>query len=88
MQDSRTPALAVMLAVAVNIVSNLVAVAWLGLGLQGAAATTVATQVGPKNYWVAGVGRQQALSGVAIRALRCISDSRHTCLMRLQLAAD
>jgi hypothetical protein len=34
-----------MLAVAVNIISNLVAVAWLGLGLQGAAATTVATQV-------------------------------------------
>lgn len=37
--------MAVMLAVAVNIMSNLVAVAWLGLGLQGAAATTVATQV-------------------------------------------
>lgn len=45
LQDSRTPAIAVMLAVVVNIVSNLVAVAWLGLGLQGAAATTVATQV-------------------------------------------
>jgi Na+-driven multidrug efflux pump len=44
-QDSRTPALAVALAVAVNICSNLVAVAWLGLGLQGAAATTVTTQV-------------------------------------------
>lgn len=34
-----------MLAVAVNIVSNVIAVGWLGLGLQGAAATTVATQV-------------------------------------------
>lgn len=45
MQDSRTPALAVLLAVAVNITSNLVAVTYLGLGLQGAAATTVATQV-------------------------------------------
>jgi Na+-driven multidrug efflux pump len=44
-QDSHTPALAVALAVAVNICSNLVAVAWLGLGLQGAAATTVTTQV-------------------------------------------
>jgi hypothetical protein len=45
LQDSRTPALAVVLAVGVNIISNLIAVAWLGLGLQGAAATTVATQV-------------------------------------------
>jgi Na+-driven multidrug efflux pump len=45
LQDSRTPALAVALAVTVNIVCNCVAVAHLGLGLQGAAATTVATQV-------------------------------------------
>ncbi|WIA32752.1 hypothetical protein OEZ86_005937 [Tetradesmus obliquus] len=44
-QDSRTPALAVALSVAVNVCSNLVAVAWLGLGLQGAAATTVTTQL-------------------------------------------
>ncbi|KAF6253478.1 mate-domain-containing protein [Scenedesmus sp. NREL 46B-D3] len=44
-QDSRTPALAVALSVAVNVCSNLVAVAWLGLGLQGAATTTVTTQV-------------------------------------------
>eukprot|EP00878_Enallax_costatus_P014068 GHUV01014712.1.p1 GENE.GHUV01014712.1~~GHUV01014712.1.p1 ORF type:complete len:349 (+),score=62.81 GHUV01014712.1:1274-2320(+) len=44
-QNSRLPALAVMLAVAVNITSNIIAVGWLGLGLQGAAATTVATQV-------------------------------------------
>jgi hypothetical protein len=45
LQDSRTPALAVVLSVTVNILSNLVAVAWLGLSLKGAAATTVATQV-------------------------------------------
>jgi hypothetical protein len=44
LQDSRTPALAVAIGVLVNIVSNLVAVAHLGLGLRGAAATTVATQ--------------------------------------------
>jgi len=50
LQDSRTPAFAVALAVAVNIMSNLVAVAWLGLGLQGAAATTVATQVSTTCY--------------------------------------
>eukprot|EP00879_Flechtneria_rotunda_P031708 GHRR01034662.1.p1 GENE.GHRR01034662.1~~GHRR01034662.1.p1 ORF type:complete len:291 (+),score=73.47 GHRR01034662.1:577-1449(+) len=44
-QDSNTPALTVLLSVSVNILCNLVAVAWLQLGLQGAAATTVATQV-------------------------------------------
>lgn len=55
LQDSRTPAFAVVLSVAVNIISNLVAVAWLGLGLQGAAATTVATQVMIQGIVVKGI---------------------------------
>jgi Na+-driven multidrug efflux pump len=43
-RDSRTPACAVALGVGVNVLGNLVAVAWLGLGLAGAAGTTVLTQ--------------------------------------------
>jgi Na+-driven multidrug efflux pump len=65
-QDSRTPALAVMLAVAVNIASNLVAVAWLGLGLQGAAATTVATQVGQEILNPAQCSRNLVIAGYAL----------------------
>lgn len=63
LQDSRTPALAVVIAVGVNIFSNLVAVAWLGLGLQGAAATTVATQVGrtQAHDWNGGLYRYRNL---------------------------
>eukprot|EP00775_Hariotina_reticulata_P006359 gene6359-6592_t len=60
-QDSRTPALAVVLAVLVNIVSNFVAVTWLGLGLQGAAATTVATQVVGASALLAVASRGSAL---------------------------
>lgn len=46
-QDSGAPARSVLLAVAVSLLGNVVAVAWLGWGLAGAAATTVAAQVGP-----------------------------------------
>lgn len=44
-QDSQTPALTTALSVLVSLLGNVVAVAWLGMGLTGAAATTVATQV-------------------------------------------
>ena len=44
-QDSRSPAVSVLLALVTSLVGNLVAVAWLGLGLAGAAATTVASQL-------------------------------------------
>lgn len=43
-QDSLTPCISVMLAVAVSLIANLIFVAWLGWGLRGAAMTTVATQ--------------------------------------------
>jgi len=43
-RDSATPACAVALGVAVNVAGNLVAVAWLKMGLAGAAVTTVLTQ--------------------------------------------
>jgi hypothetical protein len=56
-----------MLAVAVNIISNLVAVAWLGLGLQGAAATTVATQV---RCWAC-KPQQMSIRMVALLLLSC-----------------
>lgn len=44
-QDSATPAAATALAVTASLAGNLVAVGWLGLGLAGAAATTVMTQI-------------------------------------------
>ena len=43
-QDSTTPAITTALSIAVSLLGNLVAVAWLKMGLVGAAATTVATQ--------------------------------------------
>jgi hypothetical protein len=63
-----------MLAVAVNIVSNLIAVAWLGLGLQGAAATTVATQVNRPafihTHWGRSVGCCYCLEEVKSAAVK------------------
>lgn len=44
-QDSVTPATTTAAAVGVSLVGNVVAVGWLGMGIVGAAATTVATQL-------------------------------------------
>jgi Na+-driven multidrug efflux pump len=67
-RDSRTPAAAVALGVVVNVVGNLVAVAWLGFGLAGAAATTVLTQAAgaaalSRLMWRGGVGSGGAGGG-------------------------
>jgi Na+-driven multidrug efflux pump len=61
LQDSQTPALAVVLGVLVNIASNFIAVTWLALGLQGAAATTVATQVVGASVLLAVANRSSTL---------------------------
>lgn len=44
-QDSTSPALVTVGSVLLSVLGNLVAVAWLGMGLTGAAATTVLTQL-------------------------------------------
>jgi Na+-driven multidrug efflux pump len=43
-RDSFTPFLSVLLSTSVNFLGNIIFVAWLGMGLAGAAWTTVATQ--------------------------------------------
>jgi Na+-driven multidrug efflux pump len=43
-RDSFTPFLSVLLSTSVNFLGNVIFVAWLGMGLAGAAWTTVATQ--------------------------------------------
>lgn len=95
------PALAVALSVAVNIISNLVAVAWLGLGLQGAAATTVATQVVGAAVLLLVARRSSALTpGFSVPSIEDLKAFAHTmgplsvtyvcknlCYIRLQTAA-
>lgn len=44
-QDSTTPAVTVLVSVVVNVIANVIAIGWLGLGLFGAAITTVLTQL-------------------------------------------
>jgi Na+-driven multidrug efflux pump len=68
-RDSRTPACAVALGVGVNVLGNLVAVAWLGLGLAGAAGTTVLTQAAGALSLAALMWRQRRAGESAVAGL-------------------
>ncbi|GBF93861.1 hypothetical protein Rsub_06860 [Raphidocelis subcapitata] len=101
-QDSATPAVATALAVTVSLIGNIVAVGVLGMGIIGAAATTVATQLVAAGAlaWLAATreGRLRPALTVPLRAdllsfartmgpLAITYICKNTCYLVLQTAA-